>query len=268
LVMAGSRATTLGRAWTWLTHRPAYLFMTASDEQLAAEPAERFEHLWLGLMALSLAWGLISTGLYTAAWVIFGDYFGIPLMPVAAVVGGMGLWLYCRSFTALGQTLAKDPPAAALASALAAILLALGLLGLRGWTPDYAQSLPPALMWLRPRPLYRPLLLGPLWGAWAMLIVAQLFKGRVESSPAIAALRSGCGPLKTSALLAALLAWTVYYFNYLPWTQLSISAAAVGGALLGGWALAGRRGGVDRQTLLAVNLLTQIVFMTAYLANR
>jgi len=258
----------LGRAWTWLTHRPAYLFMTASDERLTAEPAERFGRLWLGLMVLSVAWGLILAGLYTAAWVVFGDYFGIPLMPVAAVVAAMGLWLYRRSFTALGQILAKDPQAAALVSALAAILLALGMLGLRGWKPDYAQSLPPALMWLRPRPLYRPLLLGPLWGAWAMLISSQLFKTRLESSVAVEALKSGCGPLKTSVLLAILLAWTVYYFNYLPWTQLSISAAAVAGALLGGWALVRRRGGVDRQALLAANLLTQIVFLMAYLANR
>jgi len=268
--MVGRWATGLGRAWRWLTGRPAYLFMTATDARLRAEPAERFGRLWLGLLLLSLAWGGVSAGLYTAAWVIFGDYFGVPLMPVAAVVGGMGLWLYRRSFSALGDTLAEEKSGAALVSAVVTVLLALSLLGLRGWKSDYPASLPAVLTWLRPRPLYRPLLLGPLWGAWAMLIGSQVFSrgGSSFASPAVEALKSGCGPLKSSIVLAILLAWTTYYFNYLPWTQLSISAAAVGGALLSGWALARRRGGLDRQALLAVNLLTQIVFLMAYLANR
>jgi len=215
-------------------------FSERGDARLRAEPAERFGRLWLGLLLLSLAWGGVSAGLYTAAWVIFGDYFGVPLMPVAAVVGGMGLWLYRRSFSALGDTLAEEKSGAALVSAVVTVLLALSLLGLRGWKSDYPASLPAVLTWLRPRPLYRPLLLGPLWGAWAMLIGSQVFSrgGSSFASPAVEALKSGCGPLKSSIVLAILLAWTT------------------------------RRGGLDRQALLAVNLLTQIVFLMAYLANR
>ena len=68
--------------------------------------------------------------------------------------------------------------------------------------------------------------------------------------------------------MAVPLIGSVIYFNYLPWTQLSIPAVAVAAAVLSGWGLSRRAGGLRRRTLLAVNILTQLAFLGAYVANR
>ena len=49
---------------------------------------------------------------------------------------------------------------------------------------------------------------------------------------------------------------------------MKIPAAAFVAAVAGGLVLCRRAGGVTRQALLANNLVTQIAFLLAYLANR
>jgi len=68
-------------------------------------------------------------------------------------------------------------------------------------------------------------------------------------------------------MMGALLAASLGAFAYLPWTQLTISATAVAAALGGGPALVRRHGRVDRSVLLATNLLTQLAFLLAVVAN-
>jgi F0F1-type ATP synthase membrane subunit c/vacuolar-type H+-ATPase subunit K len=60
---------------------------------------------------------------------------------------------------------------------------------------------------------------------------------------------------------------TIVYFNFLPWTQLTISAAALVAAIGSGIGLCRFAGGVTRKNLLATSAVTQIVFLMAYLAN-
>ena len=68
--------------------------------------------------------------------------------------------------------------------------------------------------------------------------------------------------------MAGPLAGSIIYFNFLPWTQLSISAAVIFASIAGGAVLGRLNGGLNRKTLLGANLLSQIVFILAYLANR
>jgi len=122
--------------------------------------------------------------------------------------------------------------------------------------------------WLRPRASYRPLLLGPLWGAWAMLIMPQFSRANKDTEPAIAAYADGCGPAKAAFMMAFPLAGSLYYFNHLSWWQISISALAVLSATVGGLVICKATGGLKGRSLLAVNILTQLVFYFAYLTNR
>lgn len=186
----------------WLTHLSGYMLLTAGDEALAAEPAERFARAWRSLIAVSLVWGVASAGLYGVAWAVFGEYTGIQLMPVAAVLAMWVLWFARRMVAALGRELAGgDPGEQAAAVAVIVVVLALALLGLKSWQPDWQVG------WLRvPRTMFRVLILAPLWGAWSMFVAALFCRATRHTEPSVAAFIGGCGPLTASALMAVLLA--------------------------------------------------------------
>lgn len=252
----------------WLRRRPGYMLLTADDAALAEELPGRFGRAWLSVMVVSLLWGCCSVVLWSWTWGLFGDFSGIPLMPVAVVLVVGLVWLYARSLLALAESLAgRDEPRSAAVAVLVAAW-ALMLLGIKGWNPDFPHYLPPLLQWTRPRTMFRALLLAPIWGGWAMLLAGQFCRPSARTEPAVAAFARGCGVTTAVAVLAVLLATTVTYFNNLPWTQLGISATAVVAAAAGGVLLCRRWGGLCRSSLLAVNLLTQIAFLLAYLAHR
>jgi len=260
----------LGTAFRWLASRPGYMLLAADDEKLAAAPPQRFARAWVELVLLSLGWGILSVGLWGVALKFVGDYYsGIPFMPVAAVVAPMTLWLYRRSLLALAESLVgADPAGKAVGGAVIVVVIVLSLLGLEKHGRDWPFYLPPAWQWVCPMAPYRVLIVAPVWGAWAMLITCQFCRSRDHTEPAVAAFARGCGPVAAAACLAPLLAATLLYFHFLGVWRLIVPAAAVVAAVAGGLLLCRASGGLRRRALLAVNMLTQIVFFLAYLANR
>ena len=101
-----------------------------------------------------------------------------------------------------------------------------------------------------------------------MLVLPQFCKPDEATEPAVAAFAAGCGPLAAAACMAVPMGLSICYFSYLAWTQLAIAGAAVLAATAGGTLLCRATGGLKRDSLLAANLLTQIVFILAYLANQ
>lgn len=256
--------------YRWLVARPSYMFMTADDARLAARAPQLFRRAWLGLMALSLLWGAAMAYLYGAAWAVFGEVTGLRLMSAGAVVAVTVGWLYRRAVADLGLTIAGgDNVRAAPVAGAITVLLALALLGLESGRPDYSDSLPWFLHWI-PRTMFRTLILGPLWGAWAMLIIPQFCRPTKRTEPAIRAMVRGCGPMTAAACMVVPLAATLYSYRMFcedGWWYLSIPAAPVLAAIFGGWALCRTDAGPTRRALLSANMLTQIAFILAYLAN-
>jgi hypothetical protein len=253
----------------WSLRRPAWMLLTAARRRLAAENPRRFAQAWAGVMALSLAAGLVSVGLWQGAWALCGEPGNLPLMPAAAVTAAALLGPYRRAAAALVALLAgRERSGRPVVAAVVVAAWVLLLLGLKGWQPDWPTHLPAALQWLRPRPLFRALLLAPVWGGWAMLIVPQFCRPDDRTEPAVAAFARGCGPFVAAVCMGAAAAATVLYFNYLPWRHLSISVVAVAAAIGGGALLVRAAGGLCRRALLAANVLTQMAFYAAYLANR
>ena len=252
-------------AYRWLVRQPGYVILTAGDEQLAGEPPQRFARAWLGLMVLSVGWGVASAGLHAAAWSIFGELPGIQLMSVAAVLAGTVLWLYRRAVLALAWTVSgRGPGEAAIGVSVIVVVLTLALLGLKSWKPDWPTNLPWILHWI-PRTMFRVLILAPVWGGWAMLIVPQFCRATERTEPAVAAFIRGCGPLTAAVCMAIPLAASLFAFRAFGWWRLSVPAATILATVLGGWLLCRRNGGPTRDALLAANLLTQIVFVLSYL---
>ena len=255
---------------SWLKSRPSVLFLTADDERLAAEDPRRFARVWVGLLGISGLWGLVTIGLWKLADSLFGQTGGIFVMPAAVVSVAIVLGFYRHSAESLVNLLASPRPASrSLVAAVLVVVLAMCLTVLRAdWYRPEA-VLPEWAAWVRPESkIYRVLLLAPLWGAWTMLILPQFRRPEASDAPIAAALARGCGPLTATILMGLLLGWSIWYFAYLPWTQLTISGAGILAAIGGGLLLVRRRGKMDRDVLLGANLLTQLVVLTAFLANR
>ncbi len=268
--MRGKFGTFTGRIYPWLTNRPAYALLTASDERLGRLQPQRFRGAWVGVMLISLLCGVGLVGLWGAAWAIYGDY-DILIMPALVTAAVFVLWPFREALVSLAEAIGGRNPTARAASAAVLVLILIMCFMRMKSAPVYRHEyvLPAALAWIRPQQeLYRVLLLMPLWGGWAMLITCQFCKVSDRTEPAVAALAKGCGPLATAACMGMLLAATIMYFNFLPWTQLSISAAAIIAAVGGGLVLCKLVGDLKRNVLLGTNLLTQIAFILTYLANR
>lgn len=252
----------------WAGQRPAYLLFVAGDEELSRQPPERFERAWLETMLLSLIWGWAAVQIWSLTWSVFGDYSGIPLMPVASVLTVMVLWPYRRGVLALAEVVCPKEGHRPMAVGVILAGMVLMWLGLKSWNPDFPTHLPPAWQWLRPRTMFRALMLAPLWGGWSMLVACLLCKPSAATPPAVSAYARGCSPPAAAAVLAVVLSATIVYFNHLPWRQLSISVVAMVVAAVSGPVICRQRGGLDRNVLLGANLLTQLAFLLAYLANR
>ncbi len=262
--------------WGWLARRPGYMLLSAPDERLAAEPPERFRHAWIGLMAVSLLWGLVLLNLWGIAWKVFRDYDPL-VMPAMVTAGLFCLWPFRRGIAALADLLAgRDATGRAVTAAALVLLVAFGLLGLK---PDWDrwEHLPWWLTWLRPvlpllRPqakLYRVLVLMPLWGGWAMVIAVKFSRPTPRTEPQIAAFARGCGALVAAACMAVLLLVSIAYFCHLGTGSVVILCVVpILAAIAGGVGFCWRAGGPTRRALLSANVATQIAFLVTYLAGR
>lgn len=253
-----------------LTSSPAWMIMMADDDKLRAQPPERFNRVWIGLVIFALAWGLLSIGLWNLAGWLFGWPGGMYFMQALMVVVVMLLGPYRRPAESLINVLAGPNHTS---RSLFSVILVLGLVtSLTVLRPDWyrqEQALPGWLLWIRPESkIDRVLLLMPLWGTWSMLILPHFRRGNSEENPTIAAMARSCGPLTAAILMGLLIGTAIGYFAYMPWTQLSISAAGVAAAIGGGLFLTHRTGQMNRNVLLATNLLTQLAILVAFLANR
>ncbi len=246
------------------------MLLTAAPERLVAEPADRFRHAWIDLVIFSLGWSFASLGLWAGAWRVFGEPFGRALPAVTVVMVSL-LVPFRESLKAVTEIFfPRDDAIRPIAGSMVVLILTMSLYSL---LPDYYYltdaPLPAAIAWFRPWvKIYRILILSPLWGAWAMLITPQFIRVSDDTDPAIAAFAKGCSPLAAAAVMGVLLATTITYLNFLPWEQLGVSGATVVGAILTGLICSYRTGGLTRKALLATNLITQMIFVLAYLAAR
>lgn len=258
-------------ALAWVARRPAYMLLTAGDAPLAAEPPERFTLAWIGLMGMSLLWGIILVNLWGVAWGVFRDYEPL-VMPAMATAGLFCLWPFRRAIAALAEFLApRDATTRAVVASAIVLIVALSFLGLK---PDWRRweftKLPWWVAWLQPdAKLYRVLLLMPLWGAWAMLIAVKFCKPTERTEPQVSALARGCGAAAAAGCMAVLLGASIAYFHHLGvGSQVTIFVVTVLAAIGGGVGLCRAAGGACRRALLAANVLTQVAFILAYLAGR
>lgn len=241
------------------------MMLMASDEALSAQPPVRFARAGSGLMVLAVLWGILLSVAWTLSWGLFQDYT-LLIMPAAATLVVHVLGPMRRMGPALAQVLGRNNP---LAGAVLVVVIAMCFLSLQ---PDYFRAedpLPAALAWIRPSgKMLRVLLLMPVWGAWAMLIMPQFCRPGEGTEPWLAACAKGCGPMAAAAMLVLPLAGTIFYFHYMgPNAQFWISGLSILSSIGGSYLLCRLCGGLNRRSWLASGALTQMVFLVTYLGH-
>lgn len=237
--------------------------------------------------------GLAWAGVFRAMWRLYGEIGELRLVPALAIVlleaiiTGRYLLLALASVEDIAarrpdatDAEALEPSPAALAQPFGAWgILVLILSVVTQWTllvsiPRVTPWWPPPEEWrsyfnfLYPQPIYRPLLLAPLWGRWAILLAGSIGRTARSAEPSIASLCAALTPgcVLRNALIPIIL--TCVYFsrerNFMIGAVIGLVVFAI--AYLAGVRLAHRFGGQNRLTLLAAGQIAQVTFLAVYRA--
>ena len=263
----------------------ALRFLVPIGEPPAADPAAwRRAAFWF--VPIGLAIGLLWVGVFRATWRLYGEEVtSLRLVPAAAVLTIDVLFTgYClfggliTTVNALtGRRHAREPedegapvlglPAAMvlfLVIALELVLLSALRTGAEWWPSDFRRF----LNFAYPRLIYRPLLLAPLWGRWAVLLAASV--GRVASRchPSAVGLSGAMSP---SFVLVGFLPPLVLTAAYCSRSGNVIIGTIIALVVLGltfvsSVIIARRGGGQTRRSMLAAGKIAELIFLAAFVS--
>ncbi len=257
-------------------------FLPLGEVPTADTAAWRRASHWF--VPIGLAIGLLWVGVFRAVWRLYGEEVtSLRLVPAAAVVLVDGLFVgYClfgglaATVNALtGRRHAREPEqedAVALAQPavmvlLLAILLELILIsalrtGSWWWPSDWRRY----LNFAYPRLIYRPLLLAPLWGRWAILLAASVGRVAPRAHSAAVGLSRASSPRRVLTTFLPPLIFTAAYCsrsgNVIIGTIIAL--AVLGLTFVSSVIIARRGGGQTRRSMLAAGKIAELIFLGAF----
>jgi cobalamin synthase len=253
-----------------------FLFPLSNDPDPDQPSAWTKAVRWLPVWGLAI--GILYTLIYRAAWRWFGEYQRLRLLPpMILLIADLG-WFGYRQFAAAVEVFdrKRSPSAAPGGLALPGVtaVMLIGLLkyllllalpaGAMVFRADWRQY----LSVLYPGVIYRPLLLMPLWGRWAMMLALCIGRVSPDSSPRLRHMASGVR-LKTIVgwwFFTGLL--TIAYSSPEP-LHLAYGVVVALGVLvtsyLASFALARRYDGQTETTVAAAGLIAELAFLIFYL---
>lgn len=230
---------------------------------------ERAGH-WLGICGLLL--GVLYAVVFRASWRWFGEYQYIRFIPIAIVLSVDVAWGGYRPLVAAVKLLSRSreerDPLRPVVLAVLIILLKYAMLvslplGEAEWPGWRAR-----LGFLYPKPIYRPLVLMPLWGWWAASL--SLCLGRVHPDAPAYLVRMATG-MRLRWVGVQWFAWTLLTVLYASEAASDLAQGVVValGILLAAYLvsffMARRYRGQSEETILATVLATQFAFLVLYL---
>lgn len=235
------------------------------------------------LVPAGLVIGLIYVGLYRGCWRVFGEVSGVRLMPAAAVwlldVALFGLPMFLAAARTADRWGATDQPGdpagdgrlgtAGLVALIVVLILKLALWtaipqGVAGWPMDWRRH----LNFLYPRPVFRPLILAPLWGRWGLMLAGSIGRTAPAQGRSVAGLSGAASPVVVLGwFIVNVVVTAIYCGRHGRWMIGCIIGLVVLGVTFLFAVLAARRfSGHTRFTIYASAALAEIVFLIAYLA--
>lgn len=242
---------------------PALLLLCGRREHAGAHDGEGLRRAWLALGLLGVAWGFALAGVWSLVGLRFRQWpGGLPLAHALAVLLAIGLGPFRQALFALADRLGSgDGGARGTMGALVLLVLTLCLLQI---DPGQAES----SAWFRPYGPLRPLLLMPVWGAWAMMVPGHFAPPAEDACPLVRSFVRNQPMAATAAWMALPLAATLWQFDFLGYgVILPAALPLLAGGLVGPlWCRLG--GGVRRGDLLAANMLAQVALLIGYVAAK
>lgn len=238
---------------------------------------------WFPLIGLLI--GLLWVGVFRAVWRFYGEEVtSLRLVPAAAVLVVDVLLLGHCLFAGLASTVGaltgprhsreRDTNAesslnmSAVMVLLLAIVLELVLVsairtGAWWWPSDWRRY----LNFAYPRLIYRPLLLAPLWGRWAVLLAAGVGRASTRADPAAVALSHVAGSrIVLGTFLLPLILTAVYCSrsgNVIIGTIIALSV--LGLTFVSSVIIARRGGGQTRRGMLAAGKIAELIFLSMFI---
>lgn len=252
----------------------AWHFMLCPVEKIKAMPGEKFAKIYFGLIVFSAIISACMIGIFTGLTSIIlensagqtSQYFIAGFAAMLFFLLGPYSLAHKFSIKFLSQSDQTKRMIFTVAIMLGSVIF---LSALRHEYYRFEYELPGFLEQLRPdSKIFRVLIIMPLWGMWAMMVLLQFSRPSLERCSPSHHFAKGCGPLRVAITMGALIAISICFFAFMPWTQLIISAAAIATALIAGSVLKHLNGKLDRTVLLATNLLTQLAVLASYIAVR
>lgn len=253
------------------------------DDQVSPEVIGR-SITWF--VPLGLLVGLLWVGTFRFTWKLYGETGNIRVVPAMVVVMleclitgpflAMGLARAVHLLTGSGlrreamDRLTPLSPVGTLTLVLVVLsqyILILSIPADLAWWPastDWRSN----FNFMYPQPIYRPLILAPIWGRWAILIAATIGRPGPHADPAVVKM---CGRLTPGRLLLhglPVFALTAIYCsrarNFL--IGIILGMIIFGVAYLNAVVMARRGRGQTRQSLFATGLIAQLAFLALYRA--
>ncbi|MCA9256822.1 MAG: hypothetical protein KDA33_14335 [Phycisphaerales bacterium] len=257
-----------------------YLFSRHDTPPGSPAPAPR--SVW-PMVPIGLLIGLVWTGVFRLTWRVFGEIGSLRLLPSFAVVVVFATLTGHRTLQAAIRLVEAPADAQqprngqARVGEKSLILLILSLLGMfvlvlslqeiQGWWPA-ADDWRSWFNWMYPRPIYRPLLLAPLWGHWGMLVALCAGRAAPHADPLTRNYVRGLNVWKLVVHSAAPLFLTSVYLSRDGrfFTGPMMVATLLAATILFATIVANLRGGQCRSSVLTTGLFAQTLFLVLYRA--
>ncbi|HUU84845.1 MAG TPA: hypothetical protein VM243_15195 [Phycisphaerae bacterium] len=235
------------------------------------------------LVPAGLLMGLAYAALYRGCWRVFGEVAGVRLLPAVVVwlldAALLGLPMFvgaARVGDCWGRPHLLDDAADGRQLGVAGVFILVVLLvlklalwtalpeGILGWPTDWRRH----FNFLYPRPVFRPLILAPLWGRWALMLAGSIGRTAPMQDRPILGRAGGASPVRLLGwFLFNLVMTAVYCGRHGRWMiGCIIGLVVLGVTFLFSVVVARRFRGQTRSTVYAAAGLGEIVFLVAYLA--
>ncbi|MEK6644066.1 MAG: adenosylcobinamide-GDP ribazoletransferase [Planctomycetota bacterium] len=261
-------------------------FLSPLGRRDTVSGAVTFARADMWFVPVGLVVGLVWAGLFKGTWRLYGEIANLRVIPPLVIV--VVECCFTGPFLALGLARTVNlltsvrpwrPPEETSEPLSPVGTLALALTVLSSWVliasiPPFSGWWPPPDDWrypfrhVYPAPIYRSLVLAPIWGRWAILLAGTVGRTAKYADTQTVAL---CRSLTPGRLLVHTLfpmAITSVYLsrdgNYLTGIIVGISVFIT--AYVPSVIMARRGGGQTRQSLYAVGQLAQLAFLAMYRA--
>ncbi len=201
----------------------------------------------------------------TAVWLLDTVLFGLVLTMAAGQIGHL---LSTRGRDDLQRSDAGGVPGMATMAMIVVLMLKWAMLvslpvGMQWWPSDWRR----VFNFVYPRPIYRALILAPLWGRWGILLAAGIGRTARGCDPVTASL---CRAVRPTFILASVLVpillsgvYCSHKNNRLIGVIMGLVVLAV--TFIGTVIMTRRTSGQTRSSLLATGLLSELTFLACYL---